>query len=203
VIRWPISLAFLTLRPTWRAREISFEARTPLVLRALSLFGYDRRLRIDSNRRIVLLQTRRYWFQRHTRIIPFERIKSIVYGYSPLPFADDGALDVFRIGLSLTDEPDPVSLFEFRADAGLAANIALDVGEELSIELPIEFETDEELASETFIQLLKRYLGKPVRSAIHSRVLEAIRKELYPCPHCGRKIMRVAVKCIYCGNRLS
>jgi hypothetical protein len=203
VSRWPVSLAFFTLRPSWRAREISFEARTPLVLRMLSLFAYERRLRIDINRRIVLLQTRQYWLSSATRVIPFERIKSIVYGYSYIPMEDDDTLDVFRVGLLLDGEPNPLTLFEFRGDAGIAADFALEMTDDLDLNIPIDFHTDEESMSEAFVQLLRRYLGKPVRSAMHTRVVEVMRKDLHPCPKCSRQILRSAEKCVYCGTRFT
>jgi hypothetical protein len=209
---WSVSLPWLTIKPTWRVRDHSFEARTPAPLRALTLFAYDRHLRVDTNRRAVFLRVRRYWISTTRTVIPFTRIKSIAYGYSgmspgagQISLAQDlkDRLDRFHVGLLLADDPNPVTLFTFRADAGWLAKVAVEWFEEdvggLS---PDEITGEEEDASRQFVGLLRKHLGVPARSLMHLKVQEALQSQSHDCPNCQRSIMRSATRCVYCAARL-
>jgi hypothetical protein len=209
VTGWTLSLSWLTLKPSWRVRDHSFEARAHWLSRALTLFAYDRHLRIDTNRRAVFLRVRRFWFSRTGTVIPFARIKCIAYGYAgmstgarqtaPAKEAMD-FMDKFRVGLLLADDPDPITLFSFRADAGWLARLAAEwLDDKVAGLSPDDITGDEEEASREFVGLLRKHLGVPARSLMQSRVQEALQSQLYDCPNCQRQIMRSAPKCVYCS----
>lgn len=209
---WSVSLPWLTIKPRWRVRDHSFEARTPGFLRALSLFAYDRHLRIDTNRRAVFLKVRRFWLSTTRTVIPFTRIRSIVYGYagmSPgtgqISLAQDvtDRMDKFHVGLLLANDPKPVTLFTFRADAGWLAGLAAEwLDDKLPGLAPDEITGDEEDASRQFVGLLRRHLGVPARPLMQLQVQEALQSQLHDCPNCQRPIMRSATKCVYCTARI-
>jgi hypothetical protein len=199
VFSWTLTLRWLTIKPDWLVRDHSFDARTRWSLRLLSLFAYDRHLHIDTNRQIVVLKVRRFWLSNSKSIIPFTRIKSIVYGYSAgigLDVSDRP--DEFHVGLLLNDAPSPVTLFTFRADVAWLANIAAT---EWLEDDSIEIAGDEEDASREFVALLRKQLGVPARSAMHTRVRAALLADLQPCPKCERKLMKTAIGCVYCGSK--
>jgi hypothetical protein len=209
VSNYELTLPWLSSKPVWRVRENSFSARTPWLWRCLTLFGWDRTLRIDSNRRALFLKTRRAWLDTRTVVIPFSRIKSIVYEYSgsawtELPSETPGPdmtdrLDRFHVGLLLHDEPRPVHLYTFHASAARAAGIVLDwVMDDLE---EVEIIGNEEETSREFVRWLRKFLGVPVRSSMHAQVTDALKDQLAPCPQCSRKIMRTAERCVYCGTK--
>jgi hypothetical protein len=198
VTSWKLSLPWLTIKPAWRVRDHSFDARTQWLPRLLSLFAYDRHLHIDTNRRIVVLKERRFWFATSKVVIPFTRIKSIAYGYSAMGLEEWERPDVFRVGLLLNDVSSPITLFTFRADAAWLAHIAAN---EWLEDDTIGIAGDEEDASREFVVLLRKLLGVPVRPAMLARVQAALLVDLHPCPICERKIMRTAIGCVYCGSK--
>jgi hypothetical protein len=106
--------------------------------------------------------------------------------------------DKFHVGLQLKDAPGPITLFTFRAGAAWLANIA--ASEWLETDL-VEIASDEEDASREFVALLRKHLGVPARSAMHARVQAALPADT-PCPKCERKLLRTAIRCVYCGNKL-
>lgn len=207
---YELTLPWLSSKPVWRVRENSFTAHTPMLWRCLTLFGWNRTLRIDSNRCAVFLRTRRAWFDTDAIVIPFTRIKSIVYEYSGsiwTEFSSDtlgpdmsDRLDRFHVGLLLNDESPPIHLYTFHAPAARAASIALDwLLDELD---EVEISGSEEETSREFVWWLRKFLRVPVRSLMHAKVNDALKDQLQPCPNCSRKIMRIAERCVYCGTKL-
>jgi hypothetical protein len=204
-----LSVRWLSSKPTWSVRDHTFTARTPWLLRGLTLFGWDRLLHVDTNRRALFFGTRRFWFVTRTVIIPFTRIKSIIYGYSAKEWTDFSndergpevteRLDRFHVGLLMRDSSPPMHLFTFHGHYVLAADKLVDwlVDEDDLIELS----GGEEETSREFVRWLRKYIGAPVRSLMHAKVHEAMRAQLEPCPRCARPITRNAEKCIYCGTR--
>ncbi len=146
-----------------------------------------------------MLKVRRFWLSRSKIVIPFTRILAIVYGYSNAMGSEmmDGP-DKFQVGLQLKDAPSPITLFTFRAGAAWLADIA--ASEWLETDL-VEIASDEEDASREFVALLHKHLGVPARSAMHARVQAALPADTQPCPRCERKLLRAAIRCVYCGNK--
>lgn len=181
----------------------------PWLSRCLRLFGWDRALRVDSNRRALFFWTRRYWFVTENVIVPVSRIKSIVYGYSGKAWTDfssggegpeaSESLDRFHVGLLMNDASPPMHLFTFHGHYVLAADAVVDwLIDEFDM---IELTGSEEETSREFVWWLRKFLGVPVRSLMHAKVHEALRANLEPCPRCARQIMRTAEKCVYCGSK--
>jgi hypothetical protein len=203
------------LQPEWRIRDHILEARTPLALRVVTLFGYDQHLHIDSNRRVLRLRSRRFWHTVRNELIPFDRIAAIVYGYSGtdvgFQYNFQGAeatdtVDNFPVGILLRDSDRPVTLFVFSGAASLAWDIATEVIDNDFLSVDLEWgingvEGNEDRESRQFVALLRHYLGVPVRSGMHTRVRAALREQEHPCPRCDRPILKTAPKCVYCGSR--
>jgi hypothetical protein len=200
------------LKPAWRIRDHIFTARTPLAFRIVTLFGYDQHLHIDSNRRVLRIRSRRFWLTVRDEQIAFDRIASIVYGYSGtdvgFKYNFRGAeatdtIDRFPVGIMLRDRDEPLTLFVFSEAASWAFDVAANVieGDGFNVDLELGIEGEEDQVSRQFVALLKHYLGVPVRSGMHARVRAAMRDQEHPCPVCDRPIMRTAPKCVYCGTR--
>ena len=80
-----LRLRVLTLQPRVVRRGKQLAASTSWLLRLLTLGGYTRSAHVDGDARYVYLHERRFWFFVRTRIIRFQQIERVRYGFSEVP----------------------------------------------------------------------------------------------------------------------
>lgn len=190
------------LRPQFRRVGRVLEARSSRVTRALSLFAFDRTLRVDGDTRVLTIIDRRWWFMRRTRRVPFERIAYVEYRYGSMGSAWGltvrgirrlDAVDVFSVSLALDRGGENLSLFTFVGSgaASTAEDTVLFGGGG-----PVDWHGDQEDASRRFVEELIALLGVPLGRPASSGVAGT---EGRRCEGCGRRLVERSLRCLYCG----
>jgi hypothetical protein len=76
-----MSLRLLTLAPQVDERDGVLRARTPILIRLLSLGMVHREVVVDRRARYVTIDARWCWLIKRKRVIPFRQIHRIEYDY--------------------------------------------------------------------------------------------------------------------------
>ena len=104
--------------PRIAKRGDALEAVTSLRLRVITLGTAWRAVQLMPHARVVRIEDRRFWLFSRIRALPFDSIRSVVYGYANL-WAGIGwvqnTVDLFNVGLRLHDGGE-VHLFGFLGD---------------------------------------------------------------------------------------
>jgi hypothetical protein len=191
---WSLTVPWLAIKPTVRFHQGVLAARTPFILRLASLFGYERKLLVDTVRRNVWLRIRRYWLFREEQQVPFAAIEFIHYEYSRVstdvsrawhgPSLAD-SFNWFTVALAVKGRTDPLLLFRFAGEGAVMTGASgVLVGDSI-----IDIEGDQESASKDFVGHLRRCLGVPVRSNLHQKVVVAMRGTVQPCSKCAARTL--------------
>lgn len=108
------------LVPTLEVTSDRIRGCTPWLARALMLFSSSRCVAVNRHLRHVIVETRSFWFWRHSQVVSFNRIARIVFRAQRMPgfrvslsgSEDDGGESAaFFIGLALKGPPDELPLF--------------------------------------------------------------------------------------------
>jgi hypothetical protein len=200
-------LRLLTLAPQVDERDGVLRARTPILIRLLSLGMVHREVVVDRRSRYVTIDERYFWLVKHKRVIPFRQIHRLEYdyertttslrrGYSTVETGDE--VESFRVGLVLrprADVPDShahlyeerVHLFGFHGD-GRGQAISLD------------FEGQQEALSLRYVERLRALIGVGFGNE-----LPQLRDEIgraWSCEQCKRPGPPRPGRCYYCGAAL-
>ena len=155
--------------PRIRKRGNLIVARSPMTLGLATLGGSARTLTLDLNRKFLRLQDRRLWLVRWSRVLTFDQIAGIEYGYvdlnklsSVLPFNSYQEHDIFEVGLTLKNQ-ESVLLFQFRG-AGSWDNSGplpdwMYLGDQMEAELAAG---GQEQVSRIFAEVLSSRIGVPL-----------------------------------------
>lgn len=190
------------LRPQFRRVGRVLEARSSRATRALSLFAFDRTLRVDGDTRVLTIVERRWWFMRRMRRVPFERIAYVEYRYGSMGSAWGltvrgirrlDTVDVFSVSLALDRGRESLSLFTFIGSgaASSAEDTVLFGGGG-----PVDWHGDQEDASRRFVEELTALLGVPLGSPASSASAATAGRR---CDGCGRRLVEPPRRCLYCG----
>lgn len=112
----------LSTGPKWQYDGHHFSARTPALLRVLTLFAYDRRLLVSRPAKMMRLTVTRWWFFRTVVELPTQRVRSVLYGYkdigtswsfSPFWMGRLDTVEKFRVGVALAEPAQNLDLYTF------------------------------------------------------------------------------------------
>lgn len=112
-----LALGLLSLCPRVRKEAGTLVLSTGFKTSLLTLGLARRRVVVDPAARTVTIESRYGWVVERERVVPFDRVRAVSYGYDdlspdgPFSLAHD-AVDVYRVGLRLWDDED-VPLFRF------------------------------------------------------------------------------------------
>jgi hypothetical protein len=109
----------LSITPRITAGPNGLTATTSLVAQMLTLGARFRRVRIDTAERTVAVDDRSWWFRRQSRVILFDEVGAVSYGYEEWSlsgnFSARDPIDRFLVGLKLK-WGEEVRLFWFVGD---------------------------------------------------------------------------------------
>ena len=118
---------FLAICPIVEDKNNQLIASTSYAGLLLSLTLIYRRVIVDSDRKVVVIQQRLLWFFKRTKTIRFEHIQAIEYEYEDWgPFTNLGltgdSKDCYTVKLRLVDDS-KVHLFNFLGEGGLELGV--------------------------------------------------------------------------------
>ena len=124
-----VVLPFLSMCPKIAKDKDRLVGRTSFVGLLISLGCVYRRVVVEPRQKRIVIHRRLFWFFTKRRVIPFQRIASIVYSYED--WSPDTSLgwmgntmDQFTVGLKLADG-DEVHLFHFAGEGSFVNNSPL------------------------------------------------------------------------------
>ncbi len=174
-----------------------FHTRAHVLLRAATLFSYDRTVTVDRAARTVTLRTQQLWAWKNEREVSFRDVSHVDLRHRSLELG--GRHDTFecyeQFTVSLVIKPcTNVPLFSFRSDLLLTREIGM-------LDLAVSFGDDRhEDAAQAFAARLAEWigvsLGPPVK---HYATDDGTR---YFCADCGRASGPGRANCLYCGGEL-
>ena len=196
-----VTSSFLSLKPRiWREGG-RIRLRTGLLLQALSLFSWRRRVTIDPGAQTVTVETRYLWGLQRRRAVPFSSVEYIDYGFGSLMTGwslwsgTTDQVESFSVALVLKGSGERVTLAKFRGEGSRMTGWSgvLLGGDDL-----VDWSGDQEEASRSFVRTLQAILqvplGKPVATA------RGFEGERYRCVSCGRDSPPNKTRCQYCGK---
>ncbi|WP_146155210.1 hypothetical protein [Enhygromyxa salina] len=203
-------LRLLTLAPRVDEQHPGvLRARTPLLMRLLTLGAVYREVIVDRRSRYVIIERRLLWGLRRQRVIPFRIVRRIVYDYdrtvtslrAHLHGVDSGdeieRFDVALVVATREDVPDShahlyeeqVPLFSFHGE-----------GQGGGLILRPDLEGQQEQLSRRYVERLRELLGVGFGNELEQLSDDAGRA--WSCSGCGRPGPPRAGRCYYCGGQL-
>lgn len=158
----------LYLSPKLEVSADRLHGCTPWLARLLWLFSYCRCVTVSPRLSHLIISTRRLWWWHNVRLIRFDQVSRIVYRAQTIPtlnfwryfsFDDSAIADsaLFMISLALKDEEE-LALFTVWEQQPLAP----DWLDELAGDHAEAPELGDEAAG-TVVELLRKYIGVPIR----------------------------------------
>ncbi len=198
--------SLLRSRPQiWSVGERLY-ARTPVLHRLLSLFSYDRVVRIDRARSEVVVTSKNFWFLKREETIPFSRVSHLDMEFKSIPIGGDRdprgiqCFERFRVQLVLRRPHREIPLFTF-AGGMLQAHDLPRINLQFKgfgVETGADYSHDDQAA--TFTEALARFIGVPVGPPVRHFATED-GAEFY-CSECQRRSAPGRSDCLYCGGEL-
>ena len=197
-----ISVSCLSIKPRIDVSEDYLHARTPFLVEALSLFSYRREVRVDRLKRIVKIQTVKFWIFDRVREIPFENVDYIDTGFDSMGtewgvMGKTDQVERYRVSLALKEPKEGVPLFSFIGEGSVETGWA---GVLLGGDGVFDLAGDQDQTFRNSLGLLKHFLGvpigKPAPQVIDSEGFK------YRCAVCGRSSAPNRDTCLYCGERI-
>lgn len=202
-----VTLPFLAVKPRVRKRDGALTARASLFLRTISLFAYDRYLRVDIESQLIWFLTRRWWLLTTVDAVHFPQAKYVIYKYTCIPTSYGFVPEVdvtdsvgwFDVALAIEHRTDPLKLFRFFGESSeMTGAVGAIFGDD-----PYDFEGDQEIASRDFVTHLTRLIGIPLRTELEKQVSDIVGSRMVSCPHCGRPVSPVVTRCVYCARSIA
>jgi hypothetical protein len=136
-------------------------ARTSLAVQTIALGTVRKEVIVDPHAREVVVRTRTAWFFPSERVVPFDAISHVAYGYGSLVTSFNifghahDSLESFSVGLALHDR-DEIHLFSF-SGGGAKATGAMGVmlGDDL-----VDVQGDQQGKSLSYVDALMELTGK-------------------------------------------
>jgi hypothetical protein len=159
------SMDIPTFSPRVRIERVRIVAESGWLIIILSPGTVYRRVTINAEKAKITFSSRYLWFIRRRRVIKFEFVKAITYGYSSLTPDSMYSLaydtrDSFRVGLRLIDETE-VRMFSFVGDGEFVNDSGgpdwLDVFERV-----FDHVGDQQRESRSLVEGLARMLGTTI-----------------------------------------
>jgi len=204
IIHWRTGL--LSLGPHFVATDTWLMARTHRFWTALSLFSYERVLRVDATSRLIALRERRGWRTRWTQL-SIDEVDHIAYGYHSITTDLSTTSRNGRLGIDTADQVDnysielvlkvgdPVPLFSFIGEgATMSGVLGVLMGDSL-----IDFEGKQDEESRVFVRQLMRVTGLGLGPSLPQELAD---RRGTRCPRCNQlNVPRTS--CLYCGAELA
>lgn len=192
---------WLSLKPRISTSGGILRVRTSTLLRALGLFSFGRTVWIDSRRRTIAVETRRFWIRSGWRTIPFERVDHLDYDFSTLPTSfsfphgSTDQVETYTVSLVLKDPQEQVEVASFHGEGSVMTGWE---GVFFSGDSLLDWSGNQGDSSLTFVEVLKKILGVPLGKQIGPiRDKEGV---LWRCTACGRNSPPARKRCQYCGG---
>jgi len=192
---------WLSLKPRITANGGILRVRTSALLRALGLFSFGRTVWIDSRRRTIAVETRRFWIRSGWRTIPFERVEHLDYEFSTLPTSfsfphgSTDQVETYTVSLVLKEPAESVEVASFHGEGSVMTGWE---GIFFSGDSLLDWSGNQGDSSLTFVEVLKKILGVPLGKQIGPiRDKEGV---LWRCTGCGRNSPPARKRCQYCGG---
>lgn len=115
--RWNMPISFLSITPRIVGDAQGLTATTAWAAQLLMLCGWFRRVRIDLEERRVSIDDRSWWIRCRERVILFDQVAAVTYGYEEWSWTWGARdpIDRFIVGLKLKSRKE-VALFWFAGD---------------------------------------------------------------------------------------
>ena len=162
----PILSRLFSVSPRVQRRGGRLEASASWRAQLLTLGFGHRRVIVDPGSQTVVIESRKFWFLRRRRRIPFQAICAIIYAYydasfsMPWDWAYDTS-DVFVVALRLRDETEVV-LFRF-VGSGEFRNEG-PFPDWFYCEGMLDEVGTQENESRAFVEVLSKMIGVPIES---------------------------------------
>lgn len=192
---------FLSVKPSISASGGILRVRTSALLRALGLFAFGRTVWIDSRRRTISVETRRFWIRSGWQTFPFARVEYIDYDFSSLPTAwsaphgTTDQVETYTVSLVLKEPREEIEVASFHGEGSVMTGWE---GVFFSSDSLLDWEGDQGAASLTFVEVLKKLLGVPLGKQIGP--IRDKEGKLWRCSGCGRNSPPKRERCQYCGG---
>jgi hypothetical protein len=154
----------LSITPRIRGDAGGLTVTTSRVAQLLMLAARFRRVRIDVRERTVTIEDRSWWFRKRSRVILFDEVSAVSYGYeewswSP-QFSARDPIDRFVVGLKLK-WGEEVGLFWFAGDGTFRNEGSLPDWVYWK-EIAFDVSGTQEQESRMFARVLGKILGAPL-----------------------------------------
>lgn len=130
----------------------------------LSLGASSSRTAVDTKTRLIRIQTRRFWFANAVRVIRFEWVDAVEYGYSGYSaglVTEDQ--DIFTVALRLKQRGESVPVCRFVGSGDFANNTPLPDWLFLDRQLEARLSAgDQESSSLRLVDILSSVIGVPI-----------------------------------------
>ncbi len=194
--------SLLTLRPRVREEPPLLVITTGFLSMCLTLGCKRRRVELDTLRKEIRLKNRYMWFVSQEETLPFDTLSHLEYTYDSLPtsigFSAAGLgrqdeIDIFTISVVNHDGRE-FKLCSYRGEGAVCTGWT---GVLLGDDSILDVSGTQEGESRQLVNMIKAITGLPIGKPL----LEDIPKK--KCPYCDREVAEFAVKCIYCGKKLT
>ena len=198
--------SLLSIAPKVESHGRALVVQTAFLLRLLSLFSYDRVVRIDMARERITIDTRRFWLWSSRREVPFSRISYIDYAFKSWGTSWVGfwrwgiersdQVESFRVGVALKDPEELVPIASFRGEgSAMTGGMGVLLGDSI-----VDAEGDQEESSLSFVDVLESMLKVRVGAPL---LASERRGSIFVCGECGRAAAPNRNTCLYCGGAVS
>lgn len=196
-----LSSGLLTLGPSVKTEGGVLRIRTPLLLRTLSLFSFERRVDVDSRRRVVRFATRFLWAFTRERTLRFEEVEHLDYDYASLPTSwshwhgTTDEIDRYTVSLVLRGSGERVRVATFHGEGAVCTGWG---GMIFSGDTAMDWQGTQDEQSLSLVEGLRRILGVPLGKQIGPiRDADGL---LWRCSACRRNGPPRRPRCQYCGG---
>ncbi|MCW8947885.1 MAG: hypothetical protein OQK80_10465, partial [Sedimenticola sp.] len=140
-------------------------AKTCTLKRLLSFFGYERRLLMDKEAKMIRLHIKKWWLINKVTEFPFSRVRGILYRHddqgtswsvNPFWMGRTDSIEYFSVAFALIDPKENLPLFSFIGEGATETGLR---GVVLGGDSVLDFQGTQSEDSRRFVKALEEFLS--------------------------------------------